>query len=504
MHETMISYRTETAAKKLDLLVLPLFSDKKIGAIPSHIEEIYGTQIARVTKSKDMTGAKLQQCLLYAEDETVPRLLLIGMGAPKECTIRRWNQVIGAATLIATSKKLSDVGIIIIDEVISTFGAKKAALEAAVALEMADYAFDRYREEKAKVTHITSVQLLTSDAKQKRAIQAGAEEGQHIAAGANLTRDLGNTPPSDMTPKALAKEAKKMAAQHEAMKITVLGREEIKKHKMGCFLGVAQGSELEPQFIIMEYKGGKVDQKPTVLVGKGITFDSGGLSIKPANFMNDMKYDMLGAATVIGTMHAAALLGIKKNIIGLVPTCENMPSGTSFRPDDILINSNGKSVEIGNTDAEGRLILSDALTYAKKLNPKEVIDFATLTGACMVAIGEERSGLFSPVDSIAEKLFSSAEECGEQLWRLPLGEEYSEMMKSQVADIANISSSRYGGASTAAAFLQYFTLDYDKNEAAYPWAHIDLSSASIGGKGRPWMRYGANGFGVQTMIQYLR
>jgi leucyl aminopeptidase len=219
--------------------------------------------------------------------------------------------------------------------------------------------------------------------------------------------------------------------------------------------------------------------------------------------MRDMKFDMLGAATVLGVVKAAASLQLKKNIVGLLPACENMPGKEAYRPDDILTAMNGKTVLVENTDAEGRLILADALCYAARYNPKEVIDFATLTGACMVAIGTERSGLFSQNEKIVEKLQASSETVGEQLWRLPLGEEYSEAMKCEVADIKNIGGSRYGGASTAAAFLEFFTHDAKSGKPNYPWAHIDLSSCYLGSKGKPFMRGGATGFGVETMVEYL-
>lgn len=214
--------------------------------------------------------------------------------------------------------------------------------------------------------------------------------------------------------------------------------------------------------------------------------------------MNDMKFDMLGAATVLGIIKAASGLNLSVNLVGLIPACENMPSGSSYRPDDILTAYNGKTVEIIHTDAEGRLILADALAFASKYKPKEVIDFATLTGACLVALGNERSGLFGNDEKIIAKLEQSAGAVGEQLWHLPLGEEYSEAMKSEVADIKNLGGAGgagFGGASTAAAFLQFFT--------DYPWAHIDLSSSYYGGKGKSWIRGGANGFGVETIVEYL-
>ena len=337
----MISYSFEPIPKKLDVLVVPVFSDKKMGGYAKDVDQMFDGHLSRVMNKKDFTGKAMQTALLYSDEIDVPRVLLVGLGKYKAISVRRWDQAIGAATIAMTGKKFEKFGFALPTELFKKFGARRAAKELVVSLEMADYAFDEYREKKAKVTHVKSVQLVGLDKKDAKAAKQGVEDGQAIAAGANFTRDLGNTPPSDMTPARLAKEAEKMAAKHKKMSIQVLGRAEIKKLKMGCFLGVAQGSELEPKFVILEYKGAAKKEKPHVLVGKGITFDSGGLSIKPAHYMTDMKYDMLGAATVLGTMHAAAALGLKKNIVGLIPTCENMPSGTAYRPDDILINSSG-------------------------------------------------------------------------------------------------------------------------------------------------------------------
>jgi len=350
---------------------------------------------------------------------------------------------------------------------------------------------------------------------QKKQVQNGIKEGQVVAGAVNMARHLGNINPSIMTPTLLAKEASALGNGKSGIVVHVLGKSDIKKLGMGCLLGVASGSLEEPKFIILEYNGiprhardkQKKSEKPTVLVGKGITFDSGGLSLKPGNYMNDMKFDMLGAATVLGTIQAAAGLQLKKHIVGLIPTCENMPSGSSYRPDDILVAMNGKSVLVENTDAEGRLILADALSYATmKYTPKEVIDFATLTGACLVAIGNERSGLFGTSDTLIKKLIASAETVGEQLWYLPIGEEFTEAMMCEVADIKNIGgvgNPRNGGASTAAAFLQFFTQN-ETGETPYPWAHIDLSCSYYGGTGKAYIRGGANGFGVETMVAYLQ
>lgn len=493
----MISYATAAEPKKLEALVVPVFQDKGFDPFVKALDKAHGGILSRVKEMKDFEGKKLQTSLLYTEDKDLPRILFIGMGNAKELSVARLNQVMGRATLYLEAKKLTNVGFAVPAAVVKKFGAKQAGRECVVGIEIADYAYDEHKRKEDRVTHLKSCAFVGLG-KQTRAFAAGMDEGQKIGAGVNWTRMLGNVPPSHMSPAYLAKEAEKLGKENKKVKVTVMNKAEITKHKMGCLLGVGRGSKNEPKFVIVEYMNGKKSEKPTVLVGKGITFDSGGLSIKPASYMVDMKYDMLGAATVLGTIKAIAALGMKKNVIGLVPTAENMPGHDAFRPDDILTNMSGKTVEIGNTDAEGRLILSDALAYAKRFEPKEVIDFATLTGACVVALGDGGpAGLFTPVERMAKGLLKSAEASGEWLWRLPLGEMYGEMMKSQVADIANMSQSRYAGASTAAAFLQFFT--------DYPWAHVDIAGSSFNSKkGKPWMRVGANGYGVQMMVEYLR
>lgn len=500
----MIKFSIEAVPTKRDVIIVPVLEGKGLEAPVKELNDMLDGQIKRVMESEDFIGKVKQTTLLFSDQTDAPRVLLVGLGKTKELTVRSFDQAIGMATIAMSGKKYTKLGVVAPAAVIKKIGAKKTGVEIATSIVMADYAYDEYKKKDSRVEHVKDVQVLGVEAKDKKALASGLEEGNHIGEAANLTRELGNTPPSHMTPTKLGKEAEKLTKKYKNLTVKVLGEAETKKLGMGGLLGVGQGSKHESKFIILEYNGASKKDKPSVLVGKGITFDSGGLSLKPAHYMTDMKFDMLGAATVIGTIAAVASLGLKKNVVGLIPSAENMPSGESFRPDDILVQMEGISIEIGNTDAEGRLVLSDALSYAKRYEPKEVIDFATLTGACVVAVGQNHSGLFSPVDKIADKLYASAEAVGEQLWRLPLGQEFSDMMKSQIADIKNISDSRYAGASTAAAFLQHFTNDVKTGEPAYPWAHIDLSSAYYGGEGKPWSRPGANGFGVQTMVEYLR
>jgi leucyl aminopeptidase len=314
------------------------------------------------------------------------------------------------------------------------------------------------------------------------ALDAGLRRGRAIAAGVTLARDCGNRPGNHCTPSDLADEAKSLAKSH-GLKIEVLDRKECEKLGMGAFLAVAQASAQEPKFIVLRWNGGARNAAPVVLVGKGITFDSGGISLKPAAEMDEMKFDMGGAASVLGALCAAAELKLKLNVVGLIAACENMPGGKAVKPGDVVTSLSGQTIEILNTDAEGRLILCDALTYAERFKPAAVVDIATLTGACMIALGHHRSGLFSSSDALAAELLAAGERGADPAWRMPLDAEYDEALKSNFADMANVGP-RAGGAITAAKFLHRYTGKYD-------WAHLDIagtawkSGTAKGGTGRP-------------------
>jgi leucyl aminopeptidase len=313
-------------------------------------------------------------------------------------------------------------------------------------------------------------------------LKLAVEQGAAMVEGMNLAKDLGNLPPNICTPTYLGKTAQGLAKK-TGLKVEVLGLKQIEALGMGSFLSVAKGSEIPPQFIVIRHQGGKAGEAPIVLVGKGITFDTGGISLKPGEAMDEMKYDMCGAASVIGTMYSTALMKLKKNVIGVIPTCENMPSGKATRPGDIVKSMSGQTIEILNTDAEGRLILCDALTYVERFKPKAVIDIATLTGACIIALGHVHSGLFSDDQGLADDLLKAGHASLDTVWRLPLDAAYHEQLKSNFADVANIGG-RPAGSVTAACFLSRFT-------EKYKWAHLDIagtawkSGAAKGATGRP-------------------
>ena len=334
---------------------------------------------------------------------------------------------------------------------------------------------------------LTTLSLLAAKA-QASALSQGLRQGQAVAAGVALAREYANRPGNHATPSHLASEAKKLG-KHYGFKVEVFDRKQIEKIGMGSFLAVAQGSAEPPRFIVMHYHGAHgahgaaKGAAPVVLVGKGITFDSGGISLKPGAEMDEMKFDMGGAASVLGTMRAIGELRPAVNVVALIPSCENMPSSRAVKPGDVVKSLSGQTIEILNTDAEGRLILCDALTYAERFKPAAVVDIATLTGACVIALGHHNSGLFSSNDALASELLAASRSALDPAWRMPLDDEYDEGLKSLFADMANIAG-RAGGAITAAKFLQRYT-------AKYPWAHLDIagtawkSGAAKGATGRP-------------------
>jgi len=335
--------------------------------------------------------------------------------------------------------------------------------------------------------------------------KSGFKKGLLIGEEVNKCRVLANTPGGDMTPVLLANEAKS-ACRGSRVRVKILGKSEMKKLKMGALLGVAQGSVEEPKFIILEYKGGKKSEKPIVLVGKGVTFDTGGLNLKPSSGILEMHMDMSGGAAVIHSVVLASKLKLKKNVIGLIPAVENMPSGSSYRPGDILRSMSGKTIEVLNTDAEGRVILADALTYAKKYKPRLVVDVATLTGAAVVALGQRASATFSKDEKLLELLSQLGEESGDYVWPLPLWNEYEEDIKGNFADVANISTgtgNSSGGATNGAMFLYQFVKNSSAPSGqAYPWVHIDMAPRMTAVAGE-YLAKGAAGAPVRLLVKLL-
>ena len=381
----------------------------------------------------------------------------------------------GLATLKGTPAKHVAVAL-------AGLAADDAVAEAvAVAGGDASYFYTQTKPSAGKAPALAKLSLVVAKAEAAVA-KKGLARGAALAAGIRLAKDCANLPANVATPTFLGEQAQALAGSH-GLSVQVLDRKACEKLGMGSFLSVARGSEEPPKFIVAQYQGATKKDAPIVLVGKGITFDTGGISLKPAADMDEMKFDMCGAASVLGTLRAVAELKLKVNLIGLIPTCDNMPSGKATKPGDVVTSMSGQTIEILNTDAEGRLILCDALTYAERFKPAAVVDIATLTGACVVALGHHNSGLFTPDDTLAAELLAASKAGIDPTWRMPVDDEYDDGLKSHFADMANVGS-RAGGAITAAKFLQRFA-------GSFPWAHLDIagvghrSGAAKGATGRP-------------------
>jgi len=449
--------------------------------------------ISRLIKQGDIKG-KLNEVTLLHNPGKLPasRIAVVGLGKKKELNI---NKVRGAiaetcrylrgkgVTSAATGAQGAGINNIKIDDSV------QAVTEGAL---LGLYTFRRYITKKENDSG--EIKELMIVGQPKATLTKAIARGRILAEAANWARDMVNEPGNFMTPTHMAEAAQELAEKY-GLKIEVLDKEKMAELGMGGLLGVAQGSQQPPKFIILSYKGSNSDKVDAALVGKGITFDSGGISIKPSEKMSDMKGDMAGGASVMATLIALAWLKPAINVTALVPTTENLPSGTALKPGDIIKAMNGKTIEVLNTDAEGRLILADALSYAKKLGAKAIIDVATLTGACMVALGNICTGAFSNNQELTDKVIAAGNETGELIWQLPMYDEYKEQLKSDIADIKNIGG-RYGGAITAAKFLEEFI-------NGTPWVHLDIAGTYDTDKEKGYLVKGATGVPVRTLVNVI-
>jgi leucyl aminopeptidase len=434
--------------------------------------------LAQARQAGDFDGSAGQVLQAYAvAGVKASRVMLVGVGSGEAKDVGKAVGAALAAYKVPTpSKSATPPQAVIVWAQATTPAALQAAMHAA------DSALYSYGATKSKPAAPKLSRVLCGAA-EIQGLQAAFDESVACLAGVAMAREWGNRPANHATPTMLAKAAQAIAAGRSPVSCEVLGPKEVAKLKMGSFMAVAQGSAEPLRFIVLRYQGAAKSQAPTVLVGKGITFDTGGISIKPAGEMDEMKFDMCGAASVLGVFKALSVARPKVNVVGLIPTCENMPSHNAVKPGDVVTSMSGQTIEILNTDAEGRLILCDALTYAERFKPAAVVDIATLTGACVVALGAVRSGLFSASDALANQLLQAGEASQDLAWRMPLDDEYAEGLKTNFADVANVAG-RMGGAITAAKFLQRFA-------GQYPWAHLDIagtawkSGAAKGATGRP-------------------
>jgi len=443
-------------------------------------------------------SAKVNQSLLLPAGSKLPweRVLLVGLGKEKGAGAERLRQAAATAASQLQGKKFGHFVLHLPTFALPRLSRPRQTQAVAEGLLLATYRFDRYRTENKEdlPTELRQVTLLVEERSQLKEVEEGAQRAQNLCGGVFLARDLVNEPGNVKAPRYLAEKAHAMA-EAVGIKCTVLDQATLQKEGFGGLLGVAQGSVREPCLIVLEYHGGNGDAQPIALVGKGVVFDAGGISLKPAEKMDEMKMDMAGAAAVLGTMQAAAMLKLPVNLVGIIPAVENLPSGTAMRPGDILTSLSGKTIEVLNTDAEGRLILADALTYCRRFKPRVVIDLATLTGACIIALGNHASAVLGNHDGLVKKLLQAGDRSGERLWQLPLWDDYSAQIKSDVADVKN-TGGRPAGTITAAAFLQKFT-------DGLTWAHLDIAGTAWEEKGRPYVPKGGSGVGVRLLIEYL-
>ena len=408
------------------------------------------------------------------------RVLVVGCGK-SPVTAGSYRRILRAALDTANSAGARNVTSYLSEVMVLDRDAAWAIRQAVESGHETVYRFDRCKGEAATVTPPDLRKLTVAvDADALAAASAAVRTGDGIGTGVRLAKDLGNLPGNVCTPSYLAEQAKRLAARHASLKATVYDEKQMASMKMGSLLSVAQGSTEPPRLIVLEHKGGEASAPPTVLVGKGVTFDSGGISIKPSAAMDEMKFDMCGAASVLGTLAATAELELPLNVVGIIPATENLPGNNATKPGDIFTSMSGQTIEVLNTDAEGRLILCDALTFASRFKPDTVIDIATLTGACVIALGAHASGLFDNDDDLAGALLAAGESSGDRAWRMPVWEEYGEALKSNFADVANVGG-REAGAITAAAFLARFA----KNIAGPIWTSREPPGAAVGARVRP-------------------
>jgi len=486
----------DPAKLEVDALVTFLAPNQTLDA--KRFGASFVTLVSEASK-REQFGAKSEEFLLLSGKGTVGayKILVCGVGNEKFTRLEDLYHILAFAVKKSKESNPAKIALVVPDEWIRNFDTADVFRAACEASLLSSYRFLKYKDTKDEIkSEIEEILFPVSPGKLNSA-QQGIDEGQIASSATCFARDLVNEPPEVTTPEYLAQVAHTIAKDSKgAIKVTVLEREDAQKLGMGAFLAVSQGSPKPPKFIILRYKG-KNPKKKVVVIGKGITFDTGGLSIKPAEHMETMKLDMAGAAAVLGAFKALTQLSPAIEIVGMIASCENMPSGKAIKPGDIVTAANGKHIEILNTDAEGRLTLADVISYAKaKEKPSHIIDLATLTGACVVALGQDIAGLFSNNDALLQAIEKSASETGELVWRLPLFSGYKKLIKSHIADIKNIQTGKYGGAITAALFLADFVGDT-------PWVHLDIAGPAYQENESPLMPKGGTGFGVRLLLRYF-
>ncbi len=488
-----IAKTTSIEKESADCAIVGIFKPKRFSDSAKKLDKLYRGNISNACK-RGVAGGNLGQITTLHNSTRSKHncVIVVGCGDQNEFTVSAYQKVLSAVANEIKQNKTSNVINCLTElPVLNTNILTKAQL-CVSAIESALY---HYSETKPSVvdkkTNLKKQKYITSQREEITDLRDGIEIGQAIASGMNLAKELGNLPGNICTPSYLAEQAKLLKKDNRKLKVNVLEEAQMKKLGMGALLSVSNGSVEPAKLVTMEFNGGIEDERPFVIVGKGITFDTGGISLKPGATMDEMKFDMCGAASVLGTMKACCELDLPINVVGVIACAENMPDGKATKPGDVVTTMSGQTVEILNTDAEGRLVLCDALTYVDKYEPEVVIDVATLTGACVVALGQIPSGVMSNDDELAKSLINAGELTGDRTWQLPLWEEYQSQLDSNFADIANIGG-RWGGTITAACFLSRFT-------KKYTWAHLDIAGVA-------WHQgkmKGATGRPVPLLTEYL-
>jgi leucyl aminopeptidase len=493
-----ISVKFGAAEKEsTDVIVISLFENtKKIPSELSSLDKASGGFISNLLQNKDFTGKLNETIMIPTYKKAIPkRILLVGLGKTTELSSDKVRQAAGTATRVIQGKKFKSPSMLLYKTEYKGISIEDITRSVVEGVLLSLYNFTMYKtlkkEDKAVINNFTLI-VQKKDVLAK--VKSVAKNTQTVAEAVCFTRDIVNMAGSDATPTFLANKAKEIAKK-TGVKCRTLSRPDMKRLGMGGILNVSRGSSQPPKFIILEYNTRKKNNDTIVLIGKGVTFDSGGISLKPGANMDLMKADMAGAAAVLGAFKAISNLKPATHIVGLVPCTENMPSGSALKPGDIIKCMSGKTVEILNTDAEGRLILADAIAYAKRYKPDAVIDLATLTGACVAALGTFTSGMLGNNDKLKERVKHAGEKSHERVWELPLWKEYYELIKSNIADIKN-TGGRYAGTITAACFLGEFVEDF-------PWVHLDIAGTFLVEKDTPYIRKGATGVGVRLLTRLI-
>jgi leucyl aminopeptidase len=478
------------AEHKTDIAIVAVFADNQLGTAARALDKATEGLIARALQTGDIDPKPGNTLLLPTPTLPCQRILLVGCGAKKELDRKTFRKAIWAALQQISRKNYSEATVYLTTESVKQADAMR--LGSICAALWFDVAY-RFTQMKSDVKPVDAPAKITVAAKSASVsgLRTGVAQGKALGIGMQFGRDLANLPGNVCTPSYLANQARALAKGNARLSCKVLSEADMQKLGMGSLLSVTAGSAEPAKFIVLDYKGGAKGKAPVVLVGKGITFDTGGISLKPPAAMDEMKFDMSGSAAVMGTFKALTELNPKQNVVGLIPTCENMPGSKATKPGDIVTSMSGQTIEILNTDAEGRLILCDALTYSKRYKPAAVIDVATLTGACVIALGKHYSGLLSSSDTLAKQLMAAGAAADDGAWRLPLGEEYSAQLKSNFADFANIGG-RDAGTITAACFLEKFTDGLN-------WAHLDIAGTAYKTGGAK----GSTGRPIPLLFEYL-